>query len=161
MIAIESDGSLQLNIQELATLKSFNLPIKLMIMNNNGYASIRNTQRNYFASRFIGTGPEAKLWMPDLEKVASTYGISFVRISNPKTLNADLKKVMAMQGPLIVDIELENNETLAPKVSAIPQKDGSMTSMPLEDMSPLLTLEELKAEMIVSLHPSSEKARLT
>jgi len=67
MVAIESDGSLQLNLQEFATLVAQQLPITLVIMNNGGYASIRNTQRNYFASRFVGTGPEAGLMLPDLE----------------------------------------------------------------------------------------------
>jgi len=68
MLAVESDGSLQLNLQEFATLAALRLPICLLVMNNGGYASIRNTQRNYFAGRHIGTGPEAGLLLPDLEK---------------------------------------------------------------------------------------------
>ena len=68
MILVEGDGSLQLNIQEMATLASFNLPICLIIMNNQGYASIRNTQRNYFKGRYVGTGPEAGLKLPNLKK---------------------------------------------------------------------------------------------
>ncbi len=159
MVAIESDGSLQLNIQELATLRAFKLPIILIIMNNDGYASIRNTQRNYFSSRFIGTGPEANLWMPELRDVSKAYDIPYCLIDSPKNLDAKLVEALGSQGPLIVDVRLERNETLAPKVSAIPLPDGSMTSMPLEDMSPLLTLDELEAEMIVPLLPESRAAR--
>ena len=151
MVAIESDGSLQMNIQELATLKAFNLPICLIIMNNNGYASIRNTMRNYFSGRYVGTGPEAGLWLPDLEEVASTYHLPFRRISDASELESGLEEIMAAPRPIIVDMRLVPNEALAPKVAALPQPDGSIISMPMEDMSPLLSLKKLQAEMIVPL----------
>lgn len=159
MIAVESDGSLQLNIQELATVRAFNLPMCILIMNNGGYCSIRNTQRNYFNERYIGTGPEAGLWLPDLEKVAETYELPFMRIEDPATLEAQLAKALAMQTPCLIDIRLLENETLAPKASAMPQKDGTIISMPLEDMSPLLPLETLKNEMLIPLSEGSIKAR--
>lgn len=159
MVAVESDGSLQLNIQELATLRAFNLPICLIVMNNDGYASIRNTQRNYFNGRFVGTGPEAGLLLPDLEKVAATYDLPFLRIADAAELKGKLQQALSQPRPLLVDVRLIPNEVLAPKVSALPQPDGSMMSMPLEDMSPLLPLGTLKAEMIVALTDQSLKAR--
>ena len=159
MVAVESDGSLQLNLQELATLVAQKLPITLIVMNNDGYASIRNTQRNYFSARYIGTGPEAGLMMPDLEKVAGTYGLPYVRIMDACELSDLLNSALATPGPLIVDVHLTPNETLAPKAAALPQADGSMLSMPLEDMSPLLTLERLQAEMLIPLLPASNAAR--
>jgi len=159
MVAVESDGSLQLNIQELATLRAFNLPICLIIMNNNGYASIRNTQRNYFKGRFVGTGPETGLLLPDLEKVAATYGLSFLRINDTDKLKSELQQALSQPRPLLVDVCLTTDEILSPKVSALPQDDGTMLSMPLEDMSPLLSLEALKEEMIIELLPQSLKAR--
>ncbi|NVN89014.1 MAG: thiamine pyrophosphate-binding protein [Desulfuromonadales bacterium] len=154
MVAIESDGSLQLNIQELATLRAFNLPICLIILNNSGYASIRNTMRNYFSERYVGTGPEAGLWLPDLEELARTYQIPFRRISDATELGL-LQDVLAAPRPLLVDLRLTPNEALAPKVASMPQPDGSMISMPMEDMSPLLALNVLKAEMIVPLSDAS------
>lgn len=147
MVAVESDGSLQLNIQELATLRGFNLPICLVVMNNGGYASIRNTQRNYFESRYVGTGPEAGLWMPDLQEVARAYQLPFMRIDDAAELAKGLREAMRQPRPMIVEVMLMNDEALSPKVAAIPKSDGSMTSMPLEDMSPLLPLEVLEAEM--------------
>lgn len=154
MVAIESDGSLQLNIQELATLRAFNLPICLIVLNNNGYASIRNTMRNYFSGRYVGTGPEAGLWLPDLEEVARTYQIPFKRISTVADLEL-LDELMRIPRPLLLDIQLTPNEALAPKVAAMPQPDGSMISMPMEDMSPLLSLAELEAEMLIPLTEAS------
>ncbi|HEX8979005.1 MAG TPA: thiamine pyrophosphate-binding protein [Parasulfuritortus sp.] len=159
MVAVESDGSLQLNIQELATLRAFDLPICLVIMNNGGYASIRNTQRNYFQGRFVGTGPEAGLMLPDLEKVAATYDLPFLRITDAADLDTELRRALAGPGPVLVDVQLVSNEALAPKVSALPQPDGSMRSMPLEDMTPLLPLAALQAEMVVELTDLSLAAR--
>jgi acetolactate synthase I/II/III large subunit len=158
-VAVESDGSLQLNLQELATLKALNLPITLFVMNNTGYASIRNTQRNYFDARYIGTGPEAGLFLPDLERLAAVYEIPFRRIADAGELAAGLAAVLAEPGPMICDVRLVSDEALRPKVAALPQPDGSMLSMPLEDMSPLLPLETLEREMIVPLLAASRRAR--
>jgi acetolactate synthase I/II/III large subunit len=150
MIAIESDGSLQLNIQELATIASFNLPITIVVMNNDGYASIRNTQKNYFNERYVGTGPETGLLLPDPEKLASTYNISFYKVDKITELKK-LSSFISYERPVIVDVRLIKNEVLMPKVSALPQKDGTIRSMPLEDMSPLLSIETLKKEMLIDL----------
>ncbi|MGB3392869.1 MAG: thiamine pyrophosphate-binding protein [Stenotrophomonas sp.] len=159
MVAVESDGSLQLNIQELATLRGFNLPICLVVMNNGGYASIRNTQRNYFEGRYVGTGPEAGLWMPDLQEVARTYHLPFKRIHDAAELVHGLIEAMAQPRPMIVEVMLQNDEALSPKVAAIPQPDGSMASMPLEDMSPLLPLAVLAEEMEGKLSAISHRVR--
>ena len=158
MVAVESDGSLQLNLQEFATLAAQQLPISLIVMNNGGYASIRNTQRNYFAGRFIGTGPEAGLLLPDLEQIAATYGLPFRRISDAAELGT-LAEILATPGPRIIDLQLTPSEILYPKVAALPQADGSMLSMPLEDMSPLLSLAQLENEMSIPLLAASRLAR--
>ncbi len=158
-VAIESDGSLQLNLQELATLAAQRLPITLIVLNNGGYASIRNTQRNYFAGRHVGTGPEAGLLLPDLARLASVYDLPYCRIDSAEHLNDGLAKALVAPGPQLIDLVLRPDETLAPKCAALPQADGNMLSMPLEDMSPLLTLEQLQAEMSIPLLPASLKAR--
>jgi acetolactate synthase-1/2/3 large subunit len=152
-VCVESDGSLMLNLQELATLKQLDLPITLVIMNNNGYASIRNTQKNYFDQRYIGSGPASGLLIPDLMSIAAALGIDCLRVSDASELKATL-----FTGRLrIVEVVLEENVALSPKVSAMPQPDGSMISMPLEDMSPLLPRSVLRNEMLIPLHPLSEK----
>jgi acetolactate synthase-1/2/3 large subunit len=158
-ICVEGDGSLMLNLQEFATLRGLSLPICVVILNNGGYCSIRNTQRNYFAGRFIGTDPAHGLWMPDLEKVAAVFELPYARITSPAALDADLEKALRLPRPCLVDIRLTTDEQLSPKAAALPQPDGSMLSMPLEDMSPLLTIQELESEMIVPLTPQSRLAR--
>ena len=158
-VILESDGSLMLNLQELATLKGLNLPISIIIMDNNGYASIRNTQRNYFDSRFIATGSNSGLHLPNLVSIAKSFGLPCTQISTLSELKDGLHSAISSERPSICIVRLKPDETLWPKASAIPQTDGSIISMPLEDMSPLLSLETLQDEMIIPLLRSSVDAR--
>lgn len=154
-VCVESDGSLMLNIQELATLKALNLPITVVVMNNGGYASIRNTQRNYFEERYLGTGPTSGLFIPDFVEVAKGMGLDALDINLPTQLSS----AFTVLGPRLLNVHLKTDEVLSPKVAAMPQLDGSIISMPLEDMSPLLSLSQLKAEMISGIDETSEKVR--
>lgn len=155
IVCIESDGSLMMNVQELQTLASLRAPVRLFILNNGGYASIRNTQRNYFSGRYVGSGPASGLETPDLEGVARAFGWDFMRVNDVKDLEAGLDAALAHPGPLMIDVQLVADEALAPKCAAIALPDGSMRSMPLEDMSPLLSREELQENMLVPLAPAS------
>jgi len=154
-VCVESDGSLMLNLQELATLKALNLPVTVVVMNNGGYASIRNTQRNYFEERYLGTGPASGLFIPDFVEVAKSMGLTAQDINLP----SQLMDAFDVAGPRLLNVHLKTDEVLTPKVAAMPQPDGSIISMPLEDMSPLLSLEQLKAEMISGIDTTSEKVR--
>ncbi|MBF0444612.1 MAG: thiamine pyrophosphate-binding protein, partial [Magnetococcales bacterium] len=156
IVGVESDGSLQMNLQELQTLKAQNLPAKLFIINNSGYASIRNTQRTYFAGRYVGTGPEAGLHLADLTKVAKAFDIAAISINDASELREKIRYTLEQPGLFMCDVRVVANESLWPKSSAIPQPDGSMISMPLEDMSPLLSREELRENMLIPLAPESE-----
>ncbi len=156
-IGVEGDGSLMMNLQELATLRGLNLPIRLFIINNHGYASIRNTQRNYFNGRYVGTGPEANLFMPDFVALAQSLGLPAMRITDAADLEAGIAHTLAQPSPFICDIHVTPNESLWPKAIAVPQADGTLLSMPLEDMTPLLPREELRAQMLVPLTEESER----
>lgn len=158
-LCVESDGSLMLNLQELATLKQSKLPVTLIVMNNGGYASIRNTQRNYFNERYLGTDPKSGLWFPEFAGIAKAMGIPAISVQTSEELVAALRPDSWKKGPRLIDVKLAPQEILSPKVAAIPQKDGSIISMPLEDMSPLLTLQQLEEEMLVPLDARSVKAR--
>ena len=159
IVAVESDGSFQLNIQELAILKGQNLPILLFIMDNSGYASIRNTQRNYFAERYVATGEEGNLHMPDIAKVCKAYEIDSLIVNTEDELVNSIKEFDELIKPKVVIVKLLANETLQPKSAAIPQEDGTIISMPLEDMSPLLPIKELEENMMFELDEISYKVR--
>ena len=159
VICIESDGSFLMNLQEILTLKLSKKPFKLFILNNNGYASIRNTQKNYFDERYIATGPESNLFLPDICKLFNSIGISAIKVKDINSLIDGINKVLKSKGSIVCDISLKRDDSLWPKSAVIPQKNGSMLSMPLEDMSPLLSRSKLKAEMIYPLSPASKKIK--
>ena len=133
-----------MNLQELLTIKALNLNLKIFIINNGGYASIRSTQRNYFDSRYVGTGSEAKLFLPKITDVASSIGIKAVSVDKAEDLPKIIEFCLNEKSTIICDVKVINDESLSPKTAVIPQSDGSFISMPLEDMSPLLPIQELK-----------------
>ena len=147
-ISIIGDGGLQVNIQELETLKRLNLPIKIFVLNNNGYASIRNTQKNYFKGHLVGCDPSSGLTLPDICKVASAYGLKNFRILNHKNIKKKIKKVLETAGPVICEVKVDPDLLTAPRLSSEVKPDGSIVSKPLEDLWPFLDREELKANMI-------------
>jgi len=155
-VAIESDGSLMMNVQELQTIRMLDLPVRLFVINNRGYASIRSTQRNYFQGRYVGTGPESGLCFPDMLQIAAANGIESMQIKDASELASGIRAALSRKGPLLIDVLVEPDADLWPKAAALPQPDGTMRSMPLEDMSPLLSREELRENMIVPLDPASE-----
>jgi len=147
-IIITGDGSLQMNIQELATIKHNNLPIKIIIFNNNGYLLIRYTQKNFMEGRLFGEGPKTGVWCPDSLKVAKAYGIKAVRISSPAEVEPGIKEVMEHSGPVICDVITPDWQLIVPRISSEKRPDGTLVSRPYEDMFPFLGREELRKNMI-------------
>ncbi|MEK7605458.1 MAG: thiamine pyrophosphate-binding protein [Patescibacteria group bacterium] len=142
-IVITGDGSLSMNIQELATIKQNNLPIKLFIFNNNGYLLIRHTQKTHMEGRFMGESPETGLWLPDMLEIAKTYKIKGVRISSSRNLASKLKAVLDYDGPVICDVMTPLWQPIVPRISSYKKPDGTMVSKTYEDMFPFLSRKEL------------------
>ena len=159
IILIESDGSLAMNVQEMQTVVNNRLPIGVVLMNNSGYASIRNTQKNYFSERYFGTGMEAGQKMPSWKAVSDAYGFEYVPVNDLSKLAPAIENFQRSRKPTVFDVFLTRNEILAPKCSAIPQSDGSILSMPLEDMSPLLPMKTITDIMGSDIDSFSQKAR--
>ncbi|MBF0440420.1 MAG: thiamine pyrophosphate-binding protein [Oligoflexales bacterium] len=149
VICITGDGGFQLNIQELATLKRLNLPVKIFIMNNNGYSSIKIMQDTHFNGNHIGNDPESGLLLPDIVCIARAYGLMAVRIEDAAELSQKIRSVLDINGPVVCDVVVDSTAKVAPKVSSKRMEDGSMVSMPLENQWPFLDLDELKSNMIV------------
>ena len=149
VLAITGDGSLQMNIQELQTLKYYQFPVKLFVWNNNGYLSIRASQSRMFDGRKIGTDASNGLSFPDLRKLAEAYGIKYVNIPNTAALRKGLRKTLAYNEPVICEVMCIPDQPIVPSVSSRQLEDGTLISCPLEDMSPFLPRDEFKREMIV------------
>ena len=148
-VCVDGDGGFQFNIQELATIAQHNLPIKFFILNNDGYASIRASQSNFFGQANIGCGEKSGLHLPDFRKVARSYGLGTAAISNQRNLRQQVEKILEMPGPVVCDVKVIPDEMRAPRVTSVQLADGSFVSKPLEDLWPFLSEEEFASNMIV------------
>lgn len=147
-IVISGDGSLQMNIQELATVRHNHLPIKLFVINNNGYLLIRAAQNNYMDGYLVGESPSTGVWCPDLEKIAAAYEIPFTRISRPEDVDSNIKQVLETEGPVICEVMTPEWQAIAPRTSAEKLPDGKLLAHEYSDMYPFLPQEEYKGQFI-------------
>ncbi len=149
-ICVDGDGGFQFNIQELETVARLNLPIKFFVLNNDGYASIRASQKNYFGQASIGCDQPTGLTVPNLSKIAESYGIKSANIADQRNLRADVRRVLDTPGPVVCDVHVIPDETRAPRLSSAQRPDGSFVSKPLEDLWPFLDRNEFWENMIVT-----------
>ena len=151
-VCVSGDGGFQFNMQELQTIVNYNLPIKIFVCNNNGYASIKNTQKAFFDSNFVGTFTEGSgQTLPNILKIVEAYGIKTCRIENQHNLKQELREVLDYQGPIVCEVMFPLDGRLEPKITAKLLKDGSMIANPLEDLWPFLDREEFQENMIIGL----------
>lgn len=149
-ICVDGDGGFQFNIQELETVARLKLPIKFFVLNNDGYASIRASQKNYFGQASIGCDDRTGLTVPELAKVAAAYGIASALIEDQRNLKGDVRRVLDMRGPVLCDVHVVPDESRAPRLSSVQRPDGSFISKPLEDLFPFLDRKEFLSNMIVA-----------
>lgn len=147
-IVITGDGSLQMNLQEFAPIKHNNLPIKVFVLNNNGYLLIRHTQHNFMEDRFVGESPKTGVWCPDTLEIAKAYGIKGVRIENVSEVDEKIREVLASEGPVICEVMTPEWQLLVPRIASDKRPDGTLVSRNYEDMFPYLSQEELRENMI-------------
>jgi len=149
VICLAGDGSLQMNIQELQTLAYHQLPVKVFVFNNRGYFSIKQTQDNFFQSRYIASGPTSGVGIPNFIKIAEAYGIKAKRIYSQNNLAKEIQEIIEEDGPVVCEVMLTSDYQFSPKLSSQKLPDGRMVSKPLEDMYPFLNREEFSANMII------------
>ena len=149
-ILLTGDGSIQMNLQELQTIIHHQMPIKIFLINNGGYHSIRQTQKNFFGEPLVGIGADSHdLSFPDMEKLAWAYGYPYVKACHNSQLGEAIVRTLSMEGPAICEVFVSTDQNFEPKSSAKRLPDGTMVSPPLEDLSPFLPEEEMDRNMII------------
>ena len=143
VICIEGDGSIQMNIQELQTVIKHELPLKIFVINNNGYHSIRQTQANFFKSSFAGVDSDSGVSFPDFGKIARAYGLKYCRIKREIEIEKKVKETLKSSSPALCEVVVDIKQSFAPKSSSKIMPDGKMISAPLDDMYPFLTDDEM------------------
>jgi acetolactate synthase I/II/III large subunit len=147
-ICIAGDGSLQMNVQELQTLVGYRLPVKLFVLNNGGYLSIRQTQTGFFQGRKIGESPESGITFPQMKKIGDAYGIPSFTIESVADLDI-VRRELEATGPTLFDVSLDPTQEFEPRLRSRILADGKILTPNLEDMYPFLTPEELASNMLV------------
>ena len=147
-VLINGDGAFQLNIQELATIAQHNLPIKIFIWCNGGYASIMGTQNNYFGGNYVAANRKSKLCIPDIGRVAAAYGLKTFKLEHNADMQSKIAEVLQTEGAVLCEVKVSPKETASPRSKAMKLPDGSMLSKPLEDMWPYLSSDEIRENMM-------------
>lgn len=152
-ICLTGDGSIQMNLQELQTIVHHKLPIKIFVVNNQGYHSMRQTEGNLFPEYTkVGVGPESgDLSFPEMEKIAAAYGIPYMSASSNAELPDAIDEMLAMEGFAMCEIFVDINQKFEPKSATKRLPDGTLVSPPLEDLAPFLPREELEQIMLIPM----------
>jgi acetolactate synthase I/II/III large subunit len=145
---ITGDGSIMMNLQEMQTVSTNKLPIKFVVFNNNGYLLIRHTQNNFMEGRFIGESPQSGVGFPDMAKIADAFGLHYMKISNLDELDQKTDELLSYEGAMICEVMTPSNQLLIPRVSSKKLEDGTMISMPYDDMFPFLPRDEYQENCV-------------
>ena len=156
VLCLNCDGGMMMNLQELQTIAHYRLPIKIVIFNNDGYLMIKHTQKAILNSRYSGTDRNSGVSCPDFSKLAVAFGFDAYQIRTWEDFDEKMPLVQSNQGPVICEVFMDPEQFFHPKVGVAVQKDGSLVSPPLEDMSPFISREELKQSLLVPMHEKSK-----
>jgi acetolactate synthase-1/2/3 large subunit len=159
IICLNTDGAMMFNLQELQVVKEHQIPLKLFVFNNEGYAMIKISQQNLFDSRIAGSSCSAGISFPSFEKIAEVFEMKYVRISNLDELDIALNSLFATNEAVLFEILMDPEQKYLPRLSTSKLEDGTLISPPLEDLDPLLPKEKLKELMHGELHENSTRAR--
>ena len=160
VMCLNCDGGMMMNLQELQTIVHHQLPIKIFVFNNDGYLMIKHTQNALFKGRRAGVDVISGVSCPNFSALAAAFNMPSFQIRTWKDVDNILPAIQAHEGPLICEVFMHPNQLFAPKLAVAAQKDGSLVSPPLEDLSPLLSKEALEKQMITGLHPKSAAIRV-
>ncbi len=152
IVNVTGDGSIQMNLQELQTIVQNKLPIKIFMINNGGYHSIRQSQMNFFGEPLVGIGRESHdLSFPDMSKLIPAYGIPYFKCEKTEDLGKKIEETLNTEGYAFLEIVVDTEQKFEPKSATKKLPDGSLVSAPLEDLAPFLPREELEKNMFIPL----------
>jgi acetolactate synthase-1/2/3 large subunit len=158
VLCLNCDGGMMMNLQELQTVVHHQLPIKIVVFNNDGYLMIKHTQNAWFGGRRSGTDKVTGISCPNYSELADAFGIPAFQIRTWEDFDDVIPRMQALFGPAICEVFMDPEQIFAPKLAAIQQKDGTLISPPLEDLSPQLSREELASNMLIGMHSKSKAA---
>ncbi|RYG90234.1 MAG: thiamine pyrophosphate-binding protein [Alphaproteobacteria bacterium] len=146
-VCVTGDGSLMTNLHELATMKEYQLDLKLFVVNNDGYVSMRNTQRDFCAGHYVGADADSGVFIPAIGALADAFGLPYIRCESAAELEEQIREALAVKGPVVCEIVAMRDQKIIPAVISVKLPDGRMRSAPLHNMYPHLSDEVLAQEL--------------
>jgi acetolactate synthase-1/2/3 large subunit len=147
VVCVTGDGSLMTNLHELATMKEYNLDLKLFVINNDGYVSMRNTQRDFCNGHYVGADAASGVYIPPINALARSFGLPYIRCDAPDNLEPIVRETLAMKGPVLCEVIAMRHQKIIPAVISVKLGDSRMRYAPLHNMFPYLSDEALFQEM--------------
>ncbi len=156
IICVVGDGSFQMNLQELGTIAHYELPIKLFVINNNGYQIIRISQNAYQGGQLFAVSPETGVGIANTEKIAQAYGIAYRKVDSPEQVDYAIEWALSNDSAVILEAVVDENQIMLPRLTSKVQADGTLKSAKFEDLAPFLSEEELANEIRRAEHVFTE-----
>lgn len=148
VICVTGDGSVMMNIQELQTIKHYNLPVKIVVFSNNGYNAIRNTCKNFFDGVYMGCDDSSGVSFPEFKKIADAFGFEYKNCKNVEDVASSIEWLNDTKGSCILEVNERLDEISGPKLASIMKEDGTFETPALHQMTPLLSDDEMRRFMI-------------
>jgi len=159
LVCLNTDGGIMFNLQELQLIKEHKIPIKLFIFNNDGYAMIKISQQNLFAGRISGSGTDSGISFPRFESIAKTFGLEYIEVRSKKDLDSKLMSSLESPYSVLIEVIMSPTQKYLPRLATSKLDDGSLISPPIEDLDPLLPIEDLERFLGYKAHHNSYRAR--
>lgn len=156
IVCLNTDGGLMMNLQEMHSVVSNNIPLKLVIFNNDGYLMMKHTQTAIVGGRRAGTDPQSGLTIPDYEPLVKVFGFDYISLRSGDDMSKKIEQFLGSDGAVVLEVFMDPNQLLVPKLSVSITPDGTFLSPPLEDLSPLIPLDQLRKYLLAPVHPNSE-----
>ncbi len=155
VVCLNCDGGLMMNLQDMHSVISHGIPMKIVIFNNDGYLMIKHTQNAIVAGRRAGTDPGSGLSCPDYAPLVRAFGFSYLSLRNEDDSSHVIRSFLDDDGPIVLEVFMDPDQLLVPKLSVSTTAEGKLVSPPLEDLSPLIAIEQLRKYLLTPVHPNS------
>ena len=159
ILCFHSDGGMMMNLQELQTIDHYKLPIKTFVFNNDGYLMIKHTQKNLFGGKYTAVNKETDVSCPNFKKVANAFNMKYFYIKTWQEFNKKIPLILKQKVPMIIEVMMDPEQFYHPKLGTGKNNKNIIVSPPLEDLSPLLSRDELEKNMIIPLHEKSKNLK--
>ena len=159
VLCLNCDGGIMMNLQELHTIIENGLNVKVIIFNNDGYLMIKHTQKMLFKGDYTSVNKNTGIGLPNFEKLLRAFGYTYYKLNNWRDTDNTLKSFIDFNGPAVLEVFMDPEQGFLPKVKGVPREDGTILAPPIEEMSPLVPLQELKDAMIIEISKKSNEVK--